>query len=55
MDNDWLNDTEDEEREMWYAAAAIALARAYAEDEPEYPLEVIKERNPPKTTDGRRA
>ncbi len=50
MDNDWLkdwlNETEAEEREIWHAAAVIALARAYAEDEPEYPLELIKEPNP---------
>jgi hypothetical protein len=43
---EWLNETEDEERETWSAAAAFALARAYAEDEPEYPPELIKEWNP---------
>jgi hypothetical protein len=41
-----MNDGEDEEREMWCAAAALTLARAYSEDEPEYPLELIKEWNP---------
>ena len=35
--NDWLNSTEDEEREIWLTAAAISLENAYAEDEPEYP------------------
>lgn len=44
--NDWLNDGEDEERRMWCTAAALILARAYAEDEPAYSLELIKERNP---------
>ncbi|HKH46518.1 MAG TPA: hypothetical protein VKM72_17790 [Thermoanaerobaculia bacterium] len=49
MDEDWLDiwqsEGEDEDRE-WYTGAAIALERSYAEDEPEYPLELIKEWNP---------
>ena len=36
----------DEEREDWAQLALESLERAYADDEPEYPLESIKEANP---------
>ena len=34
------------EREDWRLAAKKNLARAYGDDEPEYELDLIKERNP---------
>jgi len=37
---------EDEDREAWLRFAMANLARAYSDDEPEYPLECIKEFNP---------
>jgi hypothetical protein len=36
----------DEEREDWARLALESLERAYGDDEPEYPLESIKEANP---------
>ena len=39
-------ETPDLERGDWAALSAEHLARAYAEDEPEYPLSALKERNP---------
>lgn len=36
----------DEEREDWAQLALESLERAYGDDEPEYPLESIKEANP---------
>ncbi len=37
---------EDEEREAWFRLSSEGLARAYGEEEPEYPIELIKEPNP---------
>ena len=37
---------EDDEWEDWRYAAKKSFARAYSDDEPEYPLEKIKEFNP---------
>ena len=37
---------EDEEREAWLRLSSEGLARAYGEDEPDYPAELIKEPNP---------
>ena len=36
----------DEEREDWARLSLESLARAYGDDEPDYPLELIKEVNP---------
>ncbi len=36
----------DEERDAWTRLALESLARAYGDDEPEYSLDLIKERNP---------
>jgi len=36
----------DEERQDWMNMALSRLAEAYGDDEPEYPLEAIKEFNP---------
>ena len=36
----------EDERDEWRIAAGLLLANAYGEDEPEYPLELIKESNP---------
>ena len=38
-------ETPDLERGDWAALSAEQLARAYAENEPEYPLSALKERN----------
>jgi hypothetical protein len=35
-----------EERKDWAVAAGLLLESAYGEDEPEYPLDLIKEPNP---------
>lgn len=35
-----------EERADWLAFAAQGLARAYGPDEPEYTLDMVRERNP---------
>lgn len=40
----WPSPEEDREREAW--AGFSGLEAAYAEDEPEYPLDLIKEPNP---------
>jgi hypothetical protein len=37
---------EDDENEDWYLLGKKSLARAYADDEPEIPLNKIKEFNP---------
>ena len=37
---------EDEEHEAWLRLSSEGLARAYGEEEPEYPTELIKEPNP---------
>jgi hypothetical protein len=37
---------DDEERGDWLLLSAAGLARAYSEDEVEYPLSAIKEKNP---------
>ncbi len=37
---------EDEEREAWFRLSSEGLARAYGEEEPRYPIELIKEPNP---------
>lgn len=37
---------ESDERADWLALGKKSFARAYADDEPEYPLEKIKEMNP---------
>ena len=36
---------QDEVREAWVHLSLAGLARAYAEDEPEYPLSAVKEAN----------
>jgi hypothetical protein len=36
----------DEEREAWADLSVRGLAAAYGDDEPEYPLTLIKEQNP---------
>ena len=36
----------DVERESWLALSAQGLATAYADDEPEYSVKMIKEHNP---------
>lgn len=36
----------DGEREGWSRLSLESLARAYSDDEPEYPLDLIKEANP---------
>ncbi len=33
-------------RSDWYALSALGLARAYGDDEPEYDLNMLKEKNP---------
>lgn len=38
--------TEEEDREFWARLGAYGLSLAYGEDEPEYPLDRIKELNP---------
>jgi hypothetical protein len=35
-----------DEREGWFQFSALGLTRAYAEDEVEYPTDLIKEANP---------
>lgn len=40
------DETIDEEREDWRLLAHKSLDRVYGEDEPEYPLDMIKELNP---------
>ncbi len=37
---------EDEEHEAWLRLSSEGLARAYGEEEPEYPIELIREPNP---------
>ena len=37
---------EDEERKAWFRLASEGLARAYGEEEPEYPIKLIREPNP---------
>lgn len=37
---------EDEEREAWQSLSAQRLCDAYADDEPDYPLTSLRERNP---------
>ena len=39
-------ETPDMDREEWQALALQNLARAYVDDEPEYPLSLVKEFNP---------
>jgi hypothetical protein len=34
------------EREVWLSFSARGLAAAYDDDEPEYPVTLVKERNP---------
>jgi hypothetical protein len=41
-----LQESPDEEREDWVRLSLEGLARAYGDDEPEYPLNLIKEPNP---------
>ncbi len=36
----------DDEREAWLRASADWLSQAYGDDEPEYPLELVKQPNP---------
>jgi len=40
------SEEEDDERDEWGTAAGLLLENAYGEDEPEYPLNLIKEPNP---------
>ncbi len=37
---------QDEEHEAWLRLSSEGLARAYGEEEPEYPIELIREPNP---------
>ena len=37
---------EDDEKEAWLQLSAQRLARAYDDDEPEYPLSCVREVNP---------
>ena len=39
-------ETRGDEDDDWYAPSVAGLARAYGDDEPEYPTSLIKERNP---------
>lgn len=39
-------ETEDEERRLWLEASHHFLAKAFADDEPEYSLDAIVEPNP---------
>ena len=39
-------ETEDEERRIWLTASQLLFASMYDDDEPEYPLDRIKEPNP---------
>lgn len=39
-------DEDSQEREVWLRLSAEGLERAYAEDEPEYSLDLIKQPNP---------
>lgn len=41
-----LPKSSDDERDDWAQLSLESLARAYAEDEPEYSLDLIKEANP---------
>jgi hypothetical protein len=41
-----LPKSENGERSDWTRLSLESLARAYSEDEPEYPLDLIKELNP---------
>ena len=36
-----LKDTSDAERGQWYAQSKLGLARAYGDDEPDYPARLI--------------
>ncbi len=49
-DHTWLKDpmnrSTDEEREAWFRLSIEGWARAYGEEEPEYPIELIREPNP---------
>ncbi len=36
----------DDERAAWLQTSASQLSRAYGEDEPDYPAELVKEPNP---------
>lgn len=38
-------DTKETERADWAALAKRALARAYGDDEPDYPVELVRERS----------
>jgi len=42
----WPKGEEEELRAGWDLVAATTLTGAYADDEPDYPLELIKEPNP---------
>ncbi len=37
---------EDEEHKAWLRLSSEGLARAYGEEDPEYPIELIREPNP---------
>lgn len=39
-------ETDADFRADWYALSAMGLARAYGDDEPEYDLNMLKEKNP---------
>jgi len=52
MESSSTPDEELAEREDWFALSAAVLAEAYADDEPEYTLAHIKERNPDFSKDG---
>ena len=36
--------SEDAEREAWYALSKAGLARAYSDDEPDYPASLVRKR-----------
>lgn len=37
-----LPETPDAEREQWYALSKAGLARAYSDDEPDYPASLVR-------------
>lgn len=41
-----VSPSEDDEHAAWLLASAAGLNRAYGDDEPEYPTELVKEPNP---------
>lgn len=42
------SETVDAEREAWYALSKAGLARAYGDDEPDYPAELVRRHSDPR-------